>query len=170
MIIFLPAIVLFSLLDAAGFTCSPAFFLFDHKKTVPRYDFQRPSFKFIPGRVHISLFALAGSCPALHNGLMSWITQTPRGVILAIHATPRASKAGIQGLHGHALKVRLRAPPVDGKANTALIEYLAEVLDVPQRNISILSGETARHKRVLVANVDLATIALRIGLPVPAGD
>ncbi len=59
---------------------------------------------------------------------------------------------------------------MDGKANTALIEYLAEVLDVPQRNISILSGETARHKRVLVANVDLATIALRIGLPVPAGD
>lgn len=97
---------------------------------------------------------------------MSWISQTSGGVILNIHATPRASKAGIQGLHGDALKIRLRAPPVDGKANAALIKYLAEVFDVPERSISILSGETGRRKRILIEGLDVATATARAGDPV----
>ena len=96
---------------------------------------------------------------------MSWITQSSSGVILNIHATPRASKAGIQGLHGDALKVRLRAPPVDGKANAALIEYLAEVFGVPERSITILSGETGRRKRVMLEGLDVATATARAGNP-----
>ncbi len=98
---------------------------------------------------------------------MGWITQTSRGVVLNIHATPRASAAGIQGLHGDALKIRLRAPPVDGKANAALITYLADVFGIPGRNISILSGETGRRKRVLLEGLDVATATARAGNPGP---
>lgn len=96
---------------------------------------------------------------------MSWIIQTPRGAILNIQATPRASKSGIQGLHGDALKVRLRAPPADGKANAALQECLATVFGLPERNVIILSGKTGRRKRILLEGLDVATAALRAGIP-----
>lgn len=96
---------------------------------------------------------------------MSWITQTSRGVVLNIHATPRASRSGIQGLHGDALKVRLQAPPVDGKANAALIACLAEVFGIPERNITILSGDTGRRKRVLLEGLDVATASSLAGNP-----
>ncbi len=127
-------------------------------------------FKFFHSPIRVFLFSLAVPLPALHNTCMSWITQTPRGIILSIHATPRASKAGIQGLHGDALKIRLRAPPVDGKANAALVEYLAELLKVPERSLSLLTGETGRQKRILVEGIDLATAASRLGIPAPTGD
>ena len=98
---------------------------------------------------------------------MSWITQTPRGVTLNVHATPRASKNQIQGLHGDAVKIRLRAPPVEGKANAALVAYLAGTLDVPERDVVLLSGETGRRKRIAIAHLDLSTVAARLGLPRP---
>lgn len=86
----------------------------------------------------------------LHYTGMSWITETKDGVILNIHATPRASRNQIQGEHGDALKIRLNAPPVDGKANEALIDFLSEVLDIPQRQLTLLSGQASRKKRVAV--------------------
>ena len=92
---------------------------------------------------------------------MSWVTETKGGVVLTIHATPRASKSQIQGLHGDALKIRLQAPPVDGKANETLLEFLAEVLNVPRRQVTLLSGQTSRQKRVCVTGITL-TQALRL--------
>jgi uncharacterized protein (TIGR00251 family) len=93
---------------------------------------------------------------------MSWITETREGIVLAIHATPRASKNKIQGLHGEALKIRLQAPPVDGKANDALQEFLAEVLNIPRQQITLLSGQTSRQKRVLIRGITLSQAS---GLP-----
>jgi uncharacterized protein len=87
---------------------------------------------------------------AFQNNSMSWITVTKDGVILNIHATPRASKSQVQGLYGDALKVRLQAPPVDGKANEALLEFLSDTLGVPQRRLTLVSGQTGRQKRVAV--------------------
>lgn len=84
---------------------------------------------------------------------MSWLSETKDGVILNIHATPRASKSQIQGLHGEALKIRLQAPPVDGKANDALVEFLAGILDLGPRQVTILSGQTSRRKRVAIQGV-----------------
>jgi len=65
---------------------------------------------------------------------------------IAVHIVPRASKTEIVGMHGDALKIRLAAPPVDGKANQALIAFLAAHYNVPARAISIVSGETSRRK------------------------
>lgn len=96
--------------------------------------------------------------------VMSWITETDTGIILTIHASPRAARNQIQGLHGDALKVRLQAPPVDGKANETLVEYLAEVLDVPRRQVTLLSGETNRHKRLAVRGISAQAVKARLGM------
>lgn len=84
---------------------------------------------------------------------MTWLTEADGGVILTLRIQPRASRNEIAGRLGDVLKVRLQAPPVEGKANKALIEFLAETLDMPRRNITILSGDTSRNKRVRIDGV-----------------
>lgn len=71
-------------------------------------------------------------------------------VILDVHIQPRASKDEIVGFHGDRLKIRITAPPVDGKANQHLIGFLADVFKVPKRNILLLAGETGREKRIKI--------------------
>lgn len=95
---------------------------------------------------------------------MSWITETDNGVVLCVHACPRAARDAVQGLHGDAIKIRLRAPPVDGKANEALVEFLSRVLDLPKRDIAIVAGQGMRSKRVAVYGIDMAAARARLGV------
>ena len=95
---------------------------------------------------------------------MSWLQVSSRGVIVTVHAVPRAARTAVQGLHGDAVKIRLQAPPVEGKANAALIRFLSLTLDIPARQIMMLSGLTGRHKRVLISGVDATTVCTRLGL------
>ncbi len=74
-------------------------------------------------------------------------------VTFAVQVVPRASKNQIVGVVGEAIKIRLTAPPVEGKANAALINFLAETLNVRRAQIEIVTGETSRHKRVRVRGV-----------------
>jgi hypothetical protein len=80
-------------------------------------------------------------------------TDTGGGVVFAVRVVPRAQKNGIQGELGDALKVRLCAPPVDGAANAALVEFLAEKAGVPRSRVRIVSGATGRNKRVEIAGL-----------------
>ena len=91
---------------------------------------------------------------------MPWLTDTPDGAVLNLRIVPRAAKNAIQGEHGDALKVRLCAPPVDGAANAALIEFLAEAFALPRARVQLLSGQTSRNKRVLLAGVSAARVSL----------
>lgn len=70
-----------------------------------------------------------------------------------VRVQPRASKTEIAGIHGDALKIRLSAPPVDGAANAALIEFLAEIFAVSRRAVMILAGESSRLKIVEVDGI-----------------
>jgi len=70
---------------------------------------------------------------------------------LTLHVQPGASRTEVTGTHGDALKVRLAAPPVDGKANAELLRFLAEVFGVPRRNVTLLRGESSRAKVVRIA-------------------
>jgi len=74
-------------------------------------------------------------------------------VILTVRVQPRASKDEINGVVGGALKVRLRAPALEDRANEALCEYLAELLKTPKAAVRILSGHRNRNKRVEVRGV-----------------
>ena len=79
-------------------------------------------------------------------------------VRFSVRVQPRAARSEIVGLHGDALKVRLSAPPVDGAANVALVELLAEALGVPRRCVRIVSGATSRGKVVEVGGVTVDNI------------
>jgi len=89
---------------------------------------------------------------------MEWITDSHEGAILQIKVVPRASRDEIVLQEGGPLKVRLRAVPLEGRANRALIDYLAEVLDVPRSRIRLLSGDTGRNKRVLAAGLTASEV------------
>jgi uncharacterized protein (TIGR00251 family) len=95
---------------------------------------------------------------------MSWIQPAAGGCVVNVRVIPRASKNQIQGVLGDALKIRLQAPPVDGKANEALVRFLAETLNVPTRSISLLSGETGRSKRVLLTGLHEKEARGRMGI------
>jgi uncharacterized protein len=71
-------------------------------------------------------------------------------VILQLHVQPGASRSEFAGRHGDRIKVRLAARAIDGKANDALIEFLASHYRVPQRSVRILSGLKSRQKRVQI--------------------
>jgi uncharacterized protein (TIGR00251 family) len=81
---------------------------------------------------------------------------------LDIRVIPRAPRTRVDGRRGGAILIRLAAPPVDGAANAALIAFLATALDLPRRNIRIVSGETSRDKRVSIQGLDEATARTRL--------
>lgn len=71
-------------------------------------------------------------------------------MVLTLHVQPGASRSEVAGVHGDALKLRLAAPAIDGRANAALVRYLADVFGVPMRNVAIERGETSRRKTVRI--------------------
>jgi uncharacterized protein (TIGR00251 family) len=94
---------------------------------------------------------------------------TDDGVLLAVRLSPRASHDGIEGIAADAdgrplLKVRLTAPPVDGKANAALIAFLAKALELKKADITIRSGQSGRTKMLLLAGDDTGLISRLAGL------
>jgi uncharacterized protein len=78
------------------------------------------------------------------------MTSSNDDVIVDVHVIPRARTSGIAGTRGEALLVRLNAPPVDGAANSELIGLLAAALGLSKREVSIVSGERSRAKRVRI--------------------
>ena len=95
--------------------------------------------------------------------MSAYFTETPEGVILNVKAQPRSSKAGIDGLLGDAVKVRIRCAPVDGKANKELIETLADAFDLAKSAVEFKSGETSKTKRLLLKGVTAAQVQAVVG-------
>ncbi|MDD5476331.1 MAG: DUF167 domain-containing protein [Syntrophales bacterium] len=81
------------------------------------------------------------------------ITETEKGVIFSIRVIPRSSRAGIAGIHGGSLKIRITAPPLEGRANEACISFLADLFRVPKGSVEILGGSKTKNKRVFVAGI-----------------
>lgn len=80
----------------------------------------------------------------------SWLKKHEKGTILRLYIQPGASKSELSGVHGERLKVKIKAPPRDGEANEALIEFLSEILKVPKAKIFFVRGESSRQKDLLV--------------------
>ena len=85
--------------------------------------------------------------------------------VLAIRVIPRSPRTRVDGRRGDAILIRLHAPPVDGAANDALIAFLSDVLDVPRRSITIVSGQTSRDKRVQVDGIEAEAAIARLLAP-----
>ena len=81
------------------------------------------------------------------------------GCTLSVRVHPGARKNGVTGVHADALKIALTAPPVDGKANEALIAFLAEALHMPRARVSLVAGATSRAKMVRITGKSAAEVA-----------
>ena len=75
-------------------------------------------------------------------------------MILELHVQPGAARSEFAGEHGGRLKLRLAAPPIDGKANAALVAFLADYFNVPKRNVRIAAGLKSRRKRVVIEGAE----------------
>lgn len=81
---------------------------------------------------------------------------------LAIKAIPNAPRSEIVGWLGEALKIKVHAPPVEGRANDALCEFLADTLALPRRAVTIARGDTSRQKVVRIEGLALAEVKARL--------
>lgn len=83
---------------------------------------------------------------------MDWFRRSGALIVLQLHVQPGAKRTDIAGLHSDCLKIRLAAPPVDGKANECLLRALADWFNVPLRQVTLRSGETSRRKVVEISD------------------
>lgn len=88
-----------------------------------------------------------------------WRLAADGRITLTLHIQPGAKKTEVAGLHGEALKIRLAAPPVDGKANEALLKFVAETLHLPKSAVSLKSGQSSRHKVLEIVGTTPAAVA-----------
>jgi uncharacterized protein len=91
------------------------------------------------------------------------IHESQGEVTFAIKVHPRAKKNAITGELGDTLKVSLTAPPVDGRANEACIEFFAKLLKVPRSSVTIASGQSSRNKVIRVAGITAQQVRVRLG-------
>jgi uncharacterized protein (TIGR00251 family) len=84
--------------------------------------------------------------------------------LLDVRVQPRASRTGFAGMHGDRLRVRLNAPPVDGRANLALLEFVADACDLPQSRVTLERGQTGRDKCLRLHGVAEVPAALQRAL------
>jgi len=88
--------------------------------------------------------------------------ETAQGITFAVKVHPRARKNAITGIVGDALKLALTAPPVEGRANQAVIEFFAELFAIPRSSVTIASGEASRNKIVRIAGVPRQVVEQRL--------
>ncbi len=92
--------------------------------------------------------------------MAAWHSREGDTLTLVLHVQPGAKRSEIAGLHGEALKIRLAAPPIEGRANEALLRFIADCFQVPLRNVEIKQGGQSRHKRVQVRGSAVAPESL----------
>ncbi len=82
--------------------------------------------------------------------MSEWYRRNGDVITLTLHIQPGAKRTDVAGLHGEALKIRLAAPPIEGRANEALLKFIAESFGVPLRQVELKQGGQSRHKVVAV--------------------
>lgn len=90
----------------------------------------------------------------------TWCRVQNEIITLTLHVQPGAKRTEVVGLHGEALKIKLAAPPVEGKANEALLRYIANRFDVALRHVELKQGEQSRHKVIAISGSKIAPESL----------
>lgn len=101
---------------------------------------------------------------------MGYFQWDGNDLILDCHLQPKASKDEFAGLHGERLKIRLTAPPVEGKANAHLLAFLGKAFGVAKSQVELLSGELNRQKRVRIQTPQKLPELPGLGFPTPRAD
>lgn len=94
--------------------------------------------------------------------LPPWLHEQGGAVFVAVLVVPRSSHCRIVAVHDDRLKIQLTAPPVDGKANAALVQFLASELDIAKAQIEIVGGASNKRKNVRVSGVPAQRVLLRL--------
>lgn len=92
--------------------------------------------------------------------MSEWYRRNGDVLTLTLHIQPGAKRTEVAGLHGDALKIRLAAPPIEGRANEALLKFIAESFAVPLRQVELKQGGQSRHKVVAVSGSQVAPESL----------
>ncbi len=95
--------------------------------------------------------------------LPPYLRSQPDGVFLSVKVQPRACRNQIGGLHGSELKIAVTAPPVDSAASQAVVEFLAETLGLPRRAVTLVRGQTSRHKVFRLGGISADEAAAKLG-------
>ena len=96
--------------------------------------------------------------------LPGWLKpETGGDILLTLHVQPGARTTEVAGEHGDALKIRLAAPPVDGKANAALLAFIAARLDLAKNAVTLKSGQASRRKLVRVSGTSVEQVSAALG-------
>lgn len=91
-----------------------------------------------------------------------WLQVHGEDLRIEVLVAPRASRTRIMGVHDNRLKIQLAAPPVDGKANDALVRFLADTLGIARAQVEIIGGATSRRKTVRLARVSAQLAVLKL--------
>lgn len=91
-------------------------------------------------------------------GESPWCSRTGTGAALDIWTQPGASRSEVAGMHDQRLRIRIAAPPAEGRANTELVRFLAELLAVPKSAVTIRRGTGSRRKTITIEAVDVSHI------------
>lgn len=97
-----------------------------------------------------------------------WCSPVAKGIRITVQITPNAKKSEVLGVHDDALKLRLQAQPIEGKANEALVRYLADKLDVPKSTVTITHGHTSKRKIVEITGANMTPETVKRAL-LPGG-
>lgn len=92
-----------------------------------------------------------------------WYRDNGTAITLTLHVQPGAKRSELSGLHGDALKIRLAAPPVEGRANAALLKFVAALFEVPLRQVTLKQGGQSRHKIIEVVGSSVTPDSLLSG-------
>ena len=116
-----------------------------------------------PGRPKDGSLPLGGKSRSDKGApIRAWLREGPQHVTLTLHVQPGARKTELAGEHGDALKIRLAAAPVDGRANACLLDFLAAQLGVARGRLLLVSGAAARAKRVRVEGLDAESVRRKL--------
>ncbi|HYA66606.1 MAG TPA: DUF167 domain-containing protein [Burkholderiaceae bacterium] len=99
-----------------------------------------------------------------------WARWRPEGLALALHVRPGARKTALVGEHGQRLKIALHAPPVDGKANEELLQFLAKLLALRRSRLRLLAGAASKEKTVLIEIDEKSVLGLLAQLAPQEGE
>lgn len=96
---------------------------------------------------------------------MSYWSEGPDGVLLLLHCLPNAPKTQVIGIHGEALKMKIHAPPVDGKANDEIVRFFADQLGIARNRVSIEAGGKSKGKKLRIQGLTWTEIKTKLSLP-----